>query len=78
MQRLAKVRAKSEARESHFMLLGVWKSVREWTRTFLSELSLWELKSQWIFEFSKVIARVKTHWIKKFLISLENSWNADV
>jgi hypothetical protein len=28
-QGLAKVRAKCEARESHFMLLGVQKSVRE-------------------------------------------------
>ncbi len=28
-QRLAKVWAKSEAMESHFMLLGVWESVRE-------------------------------------------------
>jgi hypothetical protein len=26
---LGKVQAKSEARESHFMLLGVWESVRE-------------------------------------------------
>jgi hypothetical protein len=28
-QRFAKVRANSEARESHFMLLGVWESVME-------------------------------------------------
>jgi hypothetical protein len=28
-QRLAKVWAKSEAMESHFMLLGAWESVRE-------------------------------------------------
>jgi len=28
-QGLAKARAKSEAQESHFMLLGVWESVRE-------------------------------------------------
>jgi hypothetical protein len=29
------------------MLLGVQKSVREWTPTFPSELPLWELESQW-------------------------------
>jgi len=28
-QGLAKVRAKSEVQESHFMLLGVWENVRE-------------------------------------------------
>ncbi len=28
-QGLAKVRAKCEGRESHFMFLGVWESVRE-------------------------------------------------
>jgi hypothetical protein len=38
-QRLAKVGAKSEAQESHF--------------TFPSELSFWELKSQWTFKSSK-------------------------
>jgi hypothetical protein len=39
------VRAKYEAQESHFMLPGVQESVREWTLTLLSELSLWELES---------------------------------
>jgi hypothetical protein len=34
--------------ESHFMLMGVQKSVREWTPTFPNELPLWELESQWI------------------------------
>jgi hypothetical protein len=50
-QGLAKVRAKYETLESHFMLPGVQKSVREWTFTLPSELALWELKSQWIPEF---------------------------
>ncbi len=45
IQGLAKVRAKYEAQESHFMLPGVQESVREWTLTLLSELSLWELES---------------------------------
>jgi len=44
-QGLVKVRAKSEARESHFMLLGLWESVRESTSTLPSELPLWELES---------------------------------
>jgi hypothetical protein len=51
--RLAKVRAKSEAWESYFMLPGVWESVREWTLTLPSELPLWELESRWTPEFSK-------------------------
>jgi hypothetical protein len=32
--------------ESPFMLLGMQKSVREWTLTFPNELPLWELESQ--------------------------------
>ncbi len=35
------------------MLLGVWESVKEWTLTFLKELPLWELESQWTSESSK-------------------------
>jgi hypothetical protein len=50
---LAKVRAKNEVRESHFMLPGVWESVKEWTSTFPSELPLWELESQWTSESFK-------------------------
>jgi len=46
-QGLAKVWAKYEAQKSHFMLLGVQESVREWTFTLPSELPLWELESQW-------------------------------
>ncbi len=43
MQGLAKVQAKSEAWESHFMLLGVWESVQEWTTGLPNEFPLWEL-----------------------------------
>ncbi len=50
-QGLAKVRAKYEARESHFMFLGVQESVREWTFTLPSELSFWELESWWTPKF---------------------------
>jgi hypothetical protein len=42
-QGLAKVRAKREARESHFMLPGVQKSVRESTLTLPRELPFLEL-----------------------------------
>jgi len=42
-QGLAKVWAKYEAWESHFMLMGVQECVREWTLTLPSELPLWEL-----------------------------------
>ncbi len=50
---LAKVRAKSQAWESHFMFPGVWESVREWTPTLPSELPFWELESQWTPKFSE-------------------------
>jgi len=60
------------------MFLRVQKNVRKWTFTLPNELPLWELESQWTFESSKEVARVKTHWIEKFLISLESSWNVNV
>jgi len=50
-QGLAKVWAKFWARESHFMLLGVQESVREWNSTLPNELPLWELESQWTPQF---------------------------
>ncbi len=50
-QRLAKVRAKREAQESHLMFSRMQESVRDWTSTFPSELSFWELEFQWIHEF---------------------------
>jgi hypothetical protein len=52
-QRLARVQAKREVWESHFMLMGVQKSVREWTLTLPTELSLWELEFWWTLEFSE-------------------------
>jgi hypothetical protein len=45
--------AKCEGWESHFMLSGVWESVREWATTLPSELPLWELESRWSLESSK-------------------------
>ncbi len=50
-QRLTRVRAKREARESPFMLLGMEESVREWTLTPPSEFPLWELESWWTSKF---------------------------
>jgi hypothetical protein len=52
-QRLTRLWAKREAQESHFMLSGVQKSVREWTLTFPNELSFWELESWWTLESSE-------------------------
>ncbi len=53
MQKLVKVRAKYETRESHFMFPRVQKIVREWTLTLSSEFPLWELEPWWILEFLK-------------------------
>ncbi len=77
-QGLAKVRAKKEARESHFMLPGV-------QRVWWKELSHSQVNSHvgsWSFgglsNVQRAIEGVKIHWIKVFLISLESSWNVDV
>jgi len=51
-QGFAKVWAKSEAHESHFMLLRVRESVRELTSTLPNEFPFWELESQWTPESS--------------------------
>ncbi len=52
-QGLARMWAKREAWESHFMFPRVQKSVREWTLTLPKELPLWELESLWTPEDSK-------------------------
>jgi hypothetical protein len=51
--RVCKSASQNWARESHFILSGVQKSVREWTFTLPSELPFWELESQWTPESSK-------------------------
>jgi hypothetical protein len=70
--------AKREAQELHFMVLRVWESVREWTHT----LQLSSHFGSWSFDgfpnFQRAIEEVKNHWIEKFIISLESSWNIDV
>ncbi len=66
-QGLARLLAKKAARESHFMLMGMQKSVKEWTFTLLSELPFWELEYWWSFNFQRAISGVKTHGIEFFL-----------
>ncbi len=60
-QGLARVRAKREAWESHFMLLGVHESVRERTLTLPSELPFWEWSLGGLLNIERAIAGVKTH-----------------
>ncbi len=52
-QGVARLQAKRKTRESYHMLLGVPKSVREWTLTLPNELPCWELESQWTLKSSE-------------------------
>jgi hypothetical protein len=70
--RLTKVRAKCEGWESHFMLPGVWESVREWTLTLPRELPLWELESWWTPEFSKSDCKGQNPLDRKVPYNIEN------
>jgi hypothetical protein len=74
-QRLAKVWAKCEGQESHFMLPKMWENVREWTphSQVSSHFGSWSLDG--FPNLHKVITGVKINWIEEFLISLEISWN---
>ncbi len=71
-QGLAKVWAKSEARESHFIFPGVYQSVKEWTPRLPSELSLWELESQWTPKFSKGNCRGQNSLYWRLLYTIQN------
>jgi hypothetical protein len=97
-QRLAKVRTKSEAHESHFLIakprstfanVGVWENgkVGKWESGKVGECEGMNLHThKWAHTLkvkstpksSEEIARVTTHWIKDFLISLEISCNVNV
>ncbi len=77
-QGLARVQAKREARQAHFMLYRMQGNMREWTLTLPSEFPLWKLESDGLPNFQRAIVGIKTHWIKKFLIILESSQNLDV
>jgi hypothetical protein len=92
-QGLATLQAKREACQSHLMLPGVQKNVREWTLTFLSELPFWELKSWWIPESSKSDCRgqnqmdwkvfytikyiLECKWLKWFHLTHLDTWNVN-
>jgi hypothetical protein len=52
-QGLVRLRAKREAWESHLVFSRMEKRVRESTFTLLSELPLWELESQMVFQIFK-------------------------
>jgi hypothetical protein len=80
-QRLTKVRTKNEAREPHFMFLGVWECERMRGHEpphsqVSSHFGNWNPDE--LPNLQRAILRVKTHWIEKLLISLESSWNLDV
>jgi hypothetical protein len=77
-QGLVKVQAKNVAWESHFMFLGVWESVKEWSFTLQMRSHFGNWSPDGFPNLQKVITSIKTHWIEKFLISLENSWNLNV
>jgi hypothetical protein len=51
--RACKVAGQEGTPRGTLQLLGVPKSVREWTLTFSSELPCWELESQWTLESSE-------------------------
>jgi hypothetical protein len=46
-QGLAKVQAKNATQKLHFMLLGVWESVKEWTSTLPSDIPLSKSEPWW-------------------------------
>jgi hypothetical protein len=70
--------SQKKAWESHFMLLGVQKSVKDWTphSQMSSHFGSWTPNG--LPNFQRAISGVKIHWIEKFLISLKSSWNIDL
>jgi hypothetical protein len=70
-QGIARLRAKREAGESHLMLPRVQKSVREWTLTLPSELSLWELESKWTPESLESNCKGQNPSVRKVLYIIE-------
>jgi hypothetical protein len=66
--RACKVARQEWAQESHFMIPGVQKSVREWTLPLPNGF----------LNFQRAITMVKSHWIEMFFISLKSSWKVDV
>ncbi len=74
----ARVWDKREVWESHFMLPGVQKSVREWTLTLAKSSHFGSWSPSGLLNFQKVIVGVKTQRIEELFISLESYWNEDV
>jgi hypothetical protein len=60
------------------MLMGMPKIVKEWTFSFPSELHVGSWSPNGLSNFQKAIAKVNTHLLEKFFISLESYWNLDV
>jgi hypothetical protein len=77
-QGLTKARAKKETWESHFMLLGVQKNVREWTLTLPSELPLWELESRWTPNFLRSNCRGQNPLDWRVIYIIKRFWNIDI
>jgi len=76
--RVCKGASQEGARESHFMLLGVQESVREWTLTLPNELPFWELESQWTSESLEGDYRGQNSLDWKVPYIIARSWNLDV
>jgi hypothetical protein len=59
------------SRESHFMLLGVWEAMREWTPTLPNELPLGKLDFGWTFEYSESDCRGQNPLDQRVLYIIE-------
>jgi hypothetical protein len=77
-QRHGKVQVESATWESH-------SHSRECDRVWGNEPTHFQVNSHFgnwnpcgLLIFQRVISKVKTHWIEKFLIPLESSWGLDV
>ncbi len=64
--------------ESHFVLSGVQKNVREWTFTLPRSSHFGSWSPDELLNLYRAITGVKTHWIEVFFIALESSWNVNV
>jgi hypothetical protein len=77
-QGLAKVQANNEARESHSCsqeCKRVWGNAPSHSQVS-SYFGSWSFDG--FLNLQRIITKVKTHGIEKFLISFESSWNVNV
>jgi hypothetical protein len=65
-----KVVGQKGSRGSHLMLLGVQKSVKEWTLTLPNEFPFWELEFQWTLKFleSNCRGQIALDWDVPYII----------